>query len=61
MSDKKKPPMYSVDEVVADLMASREKDTIMLAGMKKKFPKDDGIEQVLDDDYLLAEWGEYKE
>ena len=43
------------------LMASYEKEERRLAEMPKKFPRKDGIVAVLDDDYLGAEWGAYKD
>ena len=61
MSDEKKPCMYSSEEILAMLMASYEKEEKRLAEMPKKYPANDGIIDVLDDDYLGAEWGAYTE
>ena len=61
MSDEKKPGFYGSEEILEMLMASHEKEERRLAEMPKKFPRKDGIVDVLDDDYLGAEWCAYKD
>ena len=61
MSDEKKPGFYSSDEILKMLMDSYKKGSERLEKMPAKFSRNDGIIDVLDDDYLSEEFGEYKE